>query len=188
MCADKIKIDPSAIEEILIKTRLPPVHRWEPAYVGNVNIRVARDGTWFYNESPITRQPMVKLFSSVLRRESGHFYLVTPVEKLRIIVDDAPFVAVAMNVYGSGKEQVLTFRTNVDEEIMAGRSHPIRVDVNHRNNEPAPYIKVRHNLDALVSRAVFYDLVELAVEDETSRNCQFGVWSAGCLFPLGSYP
>lgn len=173
--------DPAAIAARLQGGALPPVHKWNPPFCGEMDMRIARDGTWFYEGSPIGRKPMVRLFSTVLRHDhDGRYYLVTPVEKLAIRVDDAPFIAVEMTVHGAGEAQVLTFRTNVEDEVMAGSEHPIRVAL-APNGEPSPYVHVRDRLEALISRAVFYDLVELAVE----RDGRFGVWSAGVFFPLG---
>jgi hypothetical protein len=183
---NKVDIDPAAIAARLPKGKLPPVHSWNPDYCGDMDMRIARDGTWFYNGSPIGRKPMVKLFSSVLRHDDDdRFYLVTPVEKLGIMVDDAPFVAVEMAVHGAGHDQVLTFRTNVDDEVMAGPEHAIRVETDPASEEPSPYVHVRDRLEALIARPVFYDLVELAVEEELDGELQFGVWSAGCFFAIG---
>lgn len=174
--------DPAAIAARLEAGKLPPVHLWNPPFCGEIDMRIARDGTWYYQGGPIGRKRMVRLFSTVLRRdEDGRYYLVTPAEKLAIQVDDAPFVAVEMTVHGKGREQVLTFRTNVDDEVMAGPDHPIRV-VTAPDGEPSPYVHVRARLEALIARSVFYDLVELAEE----RDGVLGVWSAGEFFTLGS--
>lgn len=149
-------------------------------------MRIARDGTWFYGGSPIRRQSLVKLFASVLRRdESGDFWLETPAEACRITVDDAPFLAVEMSAAGSGRDQTLIFRTNVDENVMAGPDHPIRVVVAPATAEPSPYIRVRDGLEALIARAVFYDLVALGVEQARDGETVFGVWSGGEFFVLG---
>lgn len=157
-----------------------------PAICGDLDMRIARDGTWFYHGSPIGRKRLVKLFASVLRREDdGHYYLVTPVEKGRIVVDDAPFVAVAMDVASDGRDQRLTFRTNIDEEVVADGAHPIRVDHNQLTGEPAPYVLVRDGLEALIGRAVYYDLVERGVEKQVDGETLYGVWSCGVFFPLG---
>ncbi len=153
---------------------------------GDLDMRIARDGTWFYHGSPIGRKRLVKLFASVLRREDdGHYYLVTPVEKGRVEVVDAPFVAVAMDVSGDGPGQRLTFRTNIDEEVVADDAHPIRVDHNQLTGEPSPYVLVRDGLEALIGRAVYYDLVERGVEKEVEGENLFGVWSSGVFFALG---
>ena len=155
-----------------------------PFLCGDIDIRIGRDGTWFYHGSPIGRKPLVKLFASVLKRdEDGDYWLETPVEKARIKVDDAPFVAVAMTVAGQGRDQTLTFRSNLDEEIVAGPAAPIRVAIDAVTEEPSPYVRFRPGLDGLIARAVFYDLVELAVEDPETHG--LGVWSGGVFFPFG---
>jgi hypothetical protein len=159
----------------------------QPFLCGDVDIRIARDGTWFYHGSPIGRKRLVKLFASVLRREaSGDFWLVTPAEKCRIQVDDAPFTAVEMSVEGTGRNQRLTFRTNVDENVIAGPGHPLRVAMDPATGEPSPYIYVRDGLEALIVRAVFYDLADLGVDEpQPDGTTSFGVWSGGEFFPLG---
>jgi len=155
-------------------------------------MRIASDGTWFYRGSPIGRKPLVKLFSTVIKRDDdGDFWLVTPVERGRIQVDDAPFTAVELVVSGSGSAQVLRFRNNVDDWVEAGLEHPIRVETNPETLEPRPYITVRDRLEALILRPLFYELVELAVERETGpedagQGSELGVWSNGVFFPLGA--
>ena len=169
--------------------KLPPVHKWNPPYRGDMDMRIGRDGTWYYLGSPIGRIAMVKLFSTVLRRDDDdRFYLVTPVERLGIVVDDAPFVAVEMFVAGSGEAQQITFRTQVDDYVTADAEHPIRVDLDPETEEPSPYVLVRDRLEALVARAVFYDLVELAVERARDDVVELGVWSSGAFFPIGLLP
>lgn len=164
---------------------LPPVHLWNPPYCGEIDMRIARDGSWHYLQSPIGRKRLVRLFSTVLRHdEDGKYYLVTPVEKIGITVDDAPFVAVAMTAEGEGDRQTLTFRTNVGDEATADADHPIRFEVDRETGEPAPYVLVRARLEALINRAVFYDLVELGVEHEVDGRVWFGVWSGGTFFPF----
>jgi uncharacterized protein len=159
----------------------PPVHLWNPAFCGDMDMRIARDGTWYYLGSPIGRKPMVKLFSSVLRRDDdGCTYLVTPVEKLRIKVDDAPFVAVEL----AAQDGMLAFRTNVDDVVTADAAHPIRVEIDPQTDEPTPYILVRGRLEALIARPVFYELVEMAEQ----RDGVLGVTSAGTFFPIGPTP
>jgi uncharacterized protein len=165
----------------------PPVHLWNPDFCGDLDMTIARDGTWFYLGSPIGRKPLVKLFSSVLRYDDdGKYYLVTPVEKIGITVEDAPFVAVEMFVEGTGKEQILSFRTHVDEYVIAGKDNPLRLTVDPQTQEPSPYINVRTNLEALIARSVFYDLIALATEIENDGQTQFGVWSSGEFFEFGS--
>jgi hypothetical protein len=158
----------------------------EPELCGDIDLRIARDGTWFYHGSPIGRKPLVKLFASILRRdEAGEYWLVTPAERCRIQVDDAPFTAVEMSVAEPGPNQALSFRTNIDEIVIAGADHPIRVVTDRATGEPSPYVLARDGLEALIVRAVFYDLVELAVEREVAGARVLGVWSGGIFFPIG---
>jgi hypothetical protein len=152
---------------------------------GDLDMRIARDGTWFYCGSPIGRLALVKLFASVLRREpDGRYWLVTPAERGRIEVEDVPFLAVALTVQGEGREQQLIFRTNLDDIVTAGPDNPLRVETT-ASGEPAPYILVRDDLDARLARSVFYDLVELGNEEAIGETSQFGVWSRGRFFRLG---
>jgi hypothetical protein len=164
--------------------RVPPDFSQLPS-CGDFDMRIARDGTWFYRGSPIGRKPLVKLFSTVLRREDGEFWLVTPVERGRILVDDAPFVAVAVEAKGSGRDQTLTFRTNVDDEVIADAAHPLRISVNPERGESIPYVMVRNGLEARILRPVYYHLVELGEFAVIDGVEQLGVWSAGTFFPLG---
>lgn len=160
--------------------------RREPELCGDLDMRIARDGTWFYHGSPIGRKKLTKLFSTILSRdEDGEYWLTTPVEKGRVVVDDAPFVAVALDVEGAGSAQSLRFRTNLDDEVTADAKHPIRVALDHCTGEPSPYVLVRGRLEALIARTVFYQLVEIGVEETLGDETLFGVWSAGCFFPLG---
>lgn len=161
---------------------LPPVHKWNPPFCGDIDMRIARDGAWYYMGTPIGRKPMVRLFSTILRRDDDDkYYLVTPVEKVGIRVDDAPFLAVELAAAGAGRDQTLTFRTNVDDYVTADADHPIRVEIDGDSGEPAPYILVRDRLEALIARAVFYDLVDLAEE----RQGILGIWSSGQFFAIG---
>lgn len=154
---------------------------------GDIDMRIARDGTWYYMGSPIGRKPLVKLFASVLNRdEAGDFWLITPAEMCRITVDDAPFAAVEMTVDGQGRDQVLTFRTNIDEIVTAGTDNPVRVEIDPDTREPAPYVMVRDGLEALITRSVFYDLVELAEMRVQGGTSVMGVWSNGVFFEIGS--
>ena len=159
---------------------LPPVHLWNPPFCGDLDIRIAKDGSWSYLGSPINRFELVKLFSSILKKEDGKYYLVTPVEKVGITVEDAPFVAVDFDATGSGKAQTLTFTTHVGDTAVAGADHPIRIVIDPESEEPAPYILVRANLEARIDRKSFYRLVDIA---EHSGDW-FGVWSDGQFFPL----
>ncbi len=162
--------------------RIPPVERWNPPHCGPIPMRIARDGTWLYMGTPIGRAAMVRLFSTVLRREEdGSFVLVTPVERVGIEVDDAPFVAVSVAREGEGEAQTLTFLTNVGDETVAGPDRPIHVTTDPRTGEPSPYVRVRGRLDALMARPVFYELADMAVE----RGGEMGVWSGGAFFALG---
>ena len=152
---------------------------------GDLDMRIARDGTWFYHGSPIARPRLVKLFASVLRREAdGLYWLVTPVERGRVVVEDAPFLAVELTSDGEGTERRLSFRTNLDEIVAAGREHPLRVQTG-ANDEPAPYILVRPGLEARLNRPVFYELVDLADAERGGGGGPFGLWSDGVFFDLG---
>jgi len=151
------------------------------------DMRIARDGTWFYHGSPIGRIALVKLFATVLRRDdAGDFWLITPAERGRITVEDVPFVAVEVQADGAGEAQTLSFRTNLDEWVTAGPDHPIRVDGGAElSDAPAPYILIRDRLEARIGRAVFYELVTLAEERHTPQGIELGVWSGQTFFPLG---
>jgi hypothetical protein len=176
----------AAIAAQLPKGKAPPVELWDPDYSGELDMRIARDGSWHYLGSPIKRPAMVKMFASILRHDpDDRYYLVTPVEKYSIVVEDAPFQAVAMAVHGTGRDQVLTFRTNVDDEVMAGPEHAIRVEIDPETEEPSPYIHIRAGLEALISRAIFYDLIDLGVEETSNDEVRFGIWSAGVFFQVG---
>jgi len=159
------------------ENRLPPVESWNPEHCGDSDMRIARDGTWFHQGSPIGRQAMVKLFSTILRREAdGSFVLVTPVEKLTIHVDDAPFQAVEMKAEGEGEAMRLAFRLNTDELVTAGPGHALRFE-----EGPRPYLQVRRGLEALVSRTVYYELAQIALANGSNPP---GVWSNGAFFAL----
>lgn len=166
------------------KRGLPPVDKWDPPFCGDLDMRIARDGTWFYLGTPIGRKPLVKLFSSILKREGNRYFLVTPVEKVGITVEDAPFVAVDFAVTGTGRDQTLTFTTQVEDEASAGPALPIRVTLHPETGEPAPYVRIRRNLDALIDRKSFYRLVDLCVEHDLNGISQFGLWSGGMFFPF----
>lgn len=154
------------------------------------DIRIARDGTWFHEGDPIRRIELVKLFATVLRRDdAGDFWLVTPVERGRIVVEDAPFVAVEMSTSGEGDQQVLSFRTNLDEWVEAGPDHPIWVVHHPESGEPAPYIAIRNGLEARISRSVYYEMVDRAVvSGEDDGEAEVGVWSNQVFFTLGKLP
>lgn len=159
---------------------LPPVQDWNPPFCGNLDMRIARDGTWFYQGTPIGRPALVRLFSTILRRDGDDYFLVTPVEKVGITVDDAPFVAVDVEAEGAGQDQTLRFETNVGDHVIAGPDHPIRVDRDPETGEPAPYVLVRANLEALIDRKSFYRLVEIG----DRQDGWFGLWSGGAFFRI----
>lgn len=165
-------------------TSLPPVHKWNPAFCGDIDLVIKRDGTWFYEGTPIGRARLVRLFSTVLKREGDDYFLVTPVEKLGISVEDTPFVAVLMRAEGAGKDRLLTFTTNVGDAVAAGPDHKIVFRKDPETGEGAPYIDVRARLEARIARAVFYDLVELGETQQIDGEEQFGVWSGGVFFPF----
>ena len=162
----------------------PPVHLWNPPFCGDLDMRIARDGTWFYLGTPIGRPALVRLFASILKREGERYYLVTPVEKVGITVDDAPFVAVDFTAQGEGRAQRLTFETHVGDRVTAGPEHPIRVTRDPATGEPAPYVMVRRGLEALIDRKSFYRLAEIGCEHRVDGVAQFGLWSDGAFFPL----
>jgi len=161
-----------------------PVHLWNPDFCGDLDMRIARDGTWFYLGTPIGRKPLVKLFSSIIRKDGDSYFLVTPVEKVGITVDDAPFVAVDFDAEGNGQTQVITFTTNVDDVAVAGPDHPIRVERDPKTGEPSPYVLVRANLEALIDRKSFYRLVDLGAHHDLDGHSWFGLWSGGVFFPI----
>lgn len=167
------------------KRGLPPVEKWNPPFCGDIDMEIRADGTWFYMGTPIGRAPLVRLFSTVLRKdEDGKTYLVTPVEKVGIRIVDAPFLAVEMNASVRDGQAVLTFRTNVGDVIEAGKAHPIRFVIHGDNNELKPYLHVRGRLDALVSRAVMYQLVELGETVDVDGVAMFCLRSGGETFPV----
>ncbi len=159
---------------------LPPVHLWNPPFCGDLDIRIAKDGTWSYLGSPINRFELVRLFSSILKKEDGKYYLVTPVEKVGITVEDVPFVALDFDRDGDGKAQSLTFTTHVGDSAVAGADHPIRIVIDPETDEPSPYILIRANLEARIDRKSFYRLVDIG----THHDDWFGVWSGGQFFAL----
>lgn len=168
------------------KRGLPPVHLWNPPYCGDIGLRIARDGSWHQGTVRFTREPLVRLFSTILRKdEDGKTYLVTPVEKIVIHVDDAPFVAIRVDKEDLDGEQILKFQTNVGDEVIAGPDNPIRVETDSETLEPAPYVLVRGNLEARIARASFYEMVDWAEEEYTPDGPVLGLRSKGLFFPLG---
>jgi hypothetical protein len=163
---------------------LPPVERWNPPFCGDIDMRIAADGTWFYQKTPIGRPALVKLFASVLKREGDKYFLVTPVEKVGIVVEDAPFLAVEMNPSAGGVSPILQFRTNVDDWVAAGPGHALRFELQPANGGLKPYLHVRRDLWAKVTRALFYDLVALGEERDVDGKAMFGVVSGGEFFAM----
>lgn len=161
-----------------------PVHLWNPPFCGDLDMRIARDGTWFYLGSPIGRARLVQLFSTIIRKDGDSYFLVTPVEKVGIVVDDAPFVATDFDANGEGEEQDLTFVTHVGDSVIAGPDHPIRVSIDPKTEEPSPYVLIRANLEALIDRKSFYRLVEFTVPHDVNGVNFMGVWSGGSFFPF----
>jgi hypothetical protein len=162
----------------------PPVHLWNPAYCGEIDMRIAADGTWFYQKTPIGRPAMVKLFASILKREGDRYFLVTPVEKCGIAVDDAPFLAVEMRIITKSGEPMLQFRTNVDDWVDCGPEHRLRFEPEAETGGLKPYVHVRRDLWAKVTRALFFDLVERGEERVIDGTPMFGVASGGEFFAM----
>jgi hypothetical protein len=178
--ADLSGLSLSEIAQLAEAKKLPPVEKWNPSHCGDSAMRIARDGTWYHEGSPIGRPAMVRLFSTILRREpDGSFVLVTPVEKLSIEVEDAPFVAVELKSEGEGESRSLAFRINTGDMVVAGPEHPIRLKAGE--DGPHPYVEVRGGLEALVARSVYYELAELALAEGARPP---GLWSGGVFFPL----
>ena len=162
----------------------PPVHLWNPPFCGDLDMRIATDGTWFYLKTPIGRPALVKLFASVLKREGEKYFLVTPVEKCGITVDDAPFLAVEMRIEQNEQGRVLNFRTNVDDWVACGPEHRLRFEPEPDTGGLKPYLHVRRDLWAKVTRALLYDLVELGEERELAGENMFGIVSGGEFFSM----
>jgi len=163
----------------------PPVERWNPAYCGEIDMRIAADGTWHYMGTPIHRPALVKLFSTVLRKDPERYVLVTPVERVGITVEDAPFLAVEMAVEGDGESRQIAFRTNVDDLVQVGPDHPLRFD-RDAHGGVKPYVKVRGDLWALVTRSLALDLVAMGEEQDVEGVDAFGVRANGVFFPMAS--
>lgn len=163
----------------------PPVEIWNPPFCGDLDMRIDTDGNWFYLGTPIGREALVRLFASVLRRdEDGRHYLVTPVEKVGITVEDAPFIAVALSAEGEGREQVLHLTTNVSDTVTVDEAHALRFEPSGAPGGVVPYVRVRGRLDAKLARPIFYDLVERGVDHVVDGTAWFGVWSSGRFFPI----
>ena len=158
----------------------PPLEKWNPPFCGDLDMQIRRDGTWFYQGTPIGRIELVKLFASILWREGDDYFLKSPVEKVGITVEDAPFIAVDFEASGDGEDRILTFTTNLGDTAAAGSEHPIRVVRDAETGEPAPYVLIRRNLEALIDRKSFYRLVEIG----THHDDWFGLWSGGEFFKI----
>ena len=179
----RVTPDVNALEtsaEAVAKGGLPPVHLWNPPFSGDMDMCIRRDGTWVHEGGVIHRVALVKLFASILKREDGKFYLVTPVEKVGITVEDAPFVAVDVEASGQGTAQVLQFISNLGDRVTADAQNPIRVERDAKTGEPAPYVHVRAGLEALIDRKTFYRLMDLGCVEEG----WFGLWSGGAFFRI----
>lgn len=179
---DLSRLSLAQIAELAASRRLPPVDQWTPTRFGHSEMRIARDGTWFHQGGPITRDTMVRLFSSILRRDAdGRHFLVTPVEKLEIDVDDTPFIAVEVKSTGTGQDRTLAFRLNSGDLILAGPANPLRFE--EVAGEPHPLLAVRGGMDALVSRAAYYALADWAIDEGHEP---LGLWSDGVFFPMAA--
>lgn len=177
---DLASLSLAEIARLVAEQKLPPVESWNPAHCGDSEMRIARDGTWFHQGAPIGRAAMVRLFASILRREAdGRHVLVTPVEKLDIAVEDAPFVAVEMKMEGTGRDARIAFRLNTGELVPAGPEHPLRFE--ERADGPHPYLHVRGGLEALVARPVYYELAAIALDNGSEPP---GIWSDGAFFAM----
>ena len=173
----------AALGEAARAKKPPPVERWNPPYCGEIDMRIAADGTWFYNGTPIGRPALVKLFASVLRKDPDRFVLVTPVERVGIVVEDAPFQAVEMAVEGEGTDRRIAFRTNMDEFVAVDADHPLRFERDQAGGIK-PYVRVRSDLWARVTRVLAYDLIDLGEEREVEGQAMFGLSAGGCFFPI----
>ncbi|MCL7944598.1 DUF1285 domain-containing protein [Marinobacter sp. ATCH36] len=166
---------------------LPPLHEWNPELSGDIDIVIARDGQWLYQGKPINREAIVRLFSTILRREDdGHYFLVTPVEKWRITVEDAPLLAHSLRATGEGKDQVLSLTTNTGEVVEIGEAHPLHVSTYDGTDEPRPVVKLRHGIEARLVTAAYYDLADLVTEDSSDGETAPGVWSHGNFYKIAA--
>ena len=174
----------AAAAKTAAKGGLLPVHLWNPPHCGDIGMEIRRDGTWFYQGTPIGRAPMVRLFSTILRKDPDGYVLVTPVEKVSIRVEDVPFIAQDAEVTGEGAAQAITFTTNVGDEATAGPDRPIRAERDAETGEPAPYVLVRAGLEARIDRKTFYRLVEIGEHADHAGEGWFGLRSGGAFFPV----
>ena len=166
---------------------LPPLDQWNPELSGDIDIVINRDGQWLYQGKPIGREAIVRLFSTILRRESdGHHYLVTPVEKWRIAVEDTPILAHSLEVSGEGRDQVLSVTTNTGETLAIGEDHPLSIGTYEGTDEPRPVVGVRHGVEARLVTAAYYDLADLVTEEKAETDTVIGVWSSGNFYKIAA--
>lgn len=162
----------------------PPVHKWNPPHGGAIDMRIAADGLWYYDGTSIRREALVRLFASVLRKDGDDYVLVTPVEKVGITVEDAPFVAVELQVVGPGQNQQMVLRTNVGDVVTVGKRHPLRFEAEQGTGGLKPYVLVRDRLEARLARPLLYELADIGVIEKVSDTPYFGVRSAGEFYPM----
>ena len=181
--SQSIKNIEKSLQKIKVQS-VAPVELWNPRFCGDLNMRIIKDGSWLYEGSKINRTNLVKLFSSILKKENNNYFLVTPTEKVGIKVDFAPFVVNSMDLLNHGRTQIISFTTNVGDKFDLNYEHLLRVDYNPETNEPHPYVIVRHDLEALIDRKNFYRIVELGSIEKYCGEDWFGVWSNNCFFPI----
>ena len=174
----------STIKKYIKESEPAPVHLWDPPYCGELDIRITRDGNWHYNKSPIGRKRLVKLFSNILKKEGDFYYLVTPVEKIKIQVDDAPFLIVDIESKTVNGTQEITFLTNTETEFSLGSKNPLRILFKNHTQEPSPYVVVRKNLEGLIDRKTFYRLIEKSDFHLHKGASWLGIWSQNVFFPI----
>jgi len=174
----------ASIARQLKKKGHPPVHLWDPPFCGDLDMRIARDGTWYYLGTPIGRFELVKLFSSIIRKDEDKYFLVTPTEKVGIKVDDAPFVAVDFSTIGEGSNQTLIFETHVGDKVQLNKENSLRVLIDKNSGEPKPYVHIRSGLEALIDRKSFYRLIEICSTNTKNKKEWFGLWSNKNFFPI----
>ena len=173
----------SSLKKIKVQTDAP-VDSWNPKFCGDLDIQIKKDGSWFYEGSKINRVNLVKLFSSILKKEGNKYFLVTPEEKVGITVECAPFVATSINISGKGRAQKISFITNTEDEVNLNYDHRLRIDLNKKTGEPHPYVLVKRNLEALIDRKNFYRIIDLGCVEKYCSQDWFGVWSRNCFFPV----
>jgi hypothetical protein len=178
--------DPLSLSRHIKQSGPAPVHLWDPPYCGEMDMRIARDGSWIHEGKAIRRDALVRLFSSVLKKEGDRYFLVTPVEKIGITVDDCPYVAQRLEISGSGADQQVRVILNTGEQVLIDGQHPLEVGELAGSDQPHPTVHVRNGLNALLTRSVFYQLVDAAESGEGESEALLGIWSAGHFFKLGS--